>query len=256
MCQPGSRGLSSRSERSVPVGEIYGRNDRLGGVGGRPSLRPTPAAAPRVDTKAAVAAIAGPTADNVTKVLSGAPVVPAKLPVPASVAPTAAVTRSSGTPVMRPVLTATRTTPAEFQASVRDHVSAIQGELAASTASTPTAKSVPSVQTQPSNSVMLPSGIEFKGNYVQKQLVREFLKIAQQVAAMPTGVEHKEARKTARTRLCFQIQNLLSLRFVDADKRRFARTVSAELAARLPLGADLSQILPAFIQEWAEGKNM
>lgn len=258
MCQPGSRGLSARSERSIPVNDIYpGGRDRLGGVGGRPSLRPTPAAAPRVETKAAVAAISGPTADQAAKVLSGAPAAPqAQAPI-APAAPTVTRRMVSSTPTMRPVPTVTRTPPADFQASVRGHVSAIRDELAASAASAPTmTKPVPAVSTQPSDAVMLPSGVEFRGNDVQKQLVREFLKIAQQVAAMPTGVEHKDARKAARTRLCFQIQGLLSMRFVDADKRRFARTVSAELASRLPADTNLSQILPVFIQEWAEGKNM
>ena len=241
MCQPGSRGLSARSERSVPVESIYGRNNRLGGVGGRPSLRSTPAAAPRVEAKAAVAAISGPTVDNVTKVLSGAP---------------AAAMKSTGTPVMQPVPVAARVTPEAFQASVRSHVGAIRDELAASVASAPAAKPTSSIQAQPSNSVMLPSGVEFRGNDVQKQLVRDFLKIAQQVAAMPTGVEHKEARKAARARFCFQIQNLLGLRYVDADKRKFAKTVTDALTQKLPLGSDLNQIVPAFIQEWAEGRNM
>ncbi|MCX6733859.1 MAG: hypothetical protein NTX63_03515 [Candidatus Peregrinibacteria bacterium] len=238
MCQPGSRGLSARSERSVPVGEIYRGSNRLGGVGGRPSLRPTPAAAPRVETQAAVAAISGPTAGNVAKALTETPA-----------APTATRRVVSSTPVMRPVSTATKIAPADFQASVRAHRDDILGQLAAATAS---------VQAQPSNSVsvVLPSGVEFRGNDVQKRLVGEFLKINQQVAAMPTGVEHKDARKAARARLCFQIQNLLGMRFVDADKRRFARTVSAELASRLPADTNLSQILPVFIQDWAEGKNM
>lgn len=256
MCQPGSRGLSARSERSVPVESIYGRNNRLGGVGGRPSLRSTPAAAPRVEMKAAVAAISGPTADDVTKVLSGAPAAPAKLPAPTPVAPTAAAMKSTGTPVMQPVPVAARVTPEAFRASVRSHVGAIRDELATSVTSAPAAKPTSSVQAQPSNSVMLPSGVEFRGNDVQKQLVRDFLKIAQQVAAMPTGVEHKEARKAARARFCFQIQNLLGLRYVDADKRKFAKTVTDALTQKLPLGSDLKQIVPAFIQEWAEGRNM
>jgi|GEM_PF-3849268 len=239
MCQPGSRGLSARSERSVPVRDIYpaGR-DRLGGVGGRPSLRPTPAAAPRIDeTKAAVTAIAGPTADQAAKVLSGTP-------TPAATPTTTRRTVPSN-PVIRPVATATEVSPAKFRATVRDHVSAIQDELAASAASA-----------QPSNAVMLPSGVEFKGDFMQKQLVREFLKIAQQVAAMPTGVEHKDARKAARTTLCYQIQKLLGMRFVDVDKKRFAQTVSVELAKKLPAGTDLNQILPVFILEWAAGRNM
>lgn len=258
--------MSARSERSVPVNDIYpGGRERLGGVGGRPSLRPTPAAAPTVETKKAVAAITTPTAGNVTKALTGAPTptAPAAPAAPqaqapiAPAAPTATRRMVANTPVMRPVPTAAKVNPTDFQASVRGHVSAIRDELAASAASAPTmTKPVPAVSTQPSNAVMLPSGLEFRGNDVQKQLVREFLKIAKQVADLPTGVEHKEVRKAARTLLCRQIQKLLGMRFVDADKRRFARTVSAELASRLPADTNLSQILPVFIQEWAEGKNM
>lgn len=257
MCQPGSRGLNARSEKSVPVNAIYpGDRDRLGGVGGRPSLRPAPAAAPRIDETKAVAAISGPTASNVTRALTGAPA-PMAPAAPQAQAPTATRRIVSSPPVIRPVATATKVSPADFQASVRGHVSAIQDELAASAASAPTmTKPVPAVSAQPSNAVMLPSGVEFRGNDVQKQLVREFLKIAKQVADLPTGVEHKDARKAARTSLCYQIQKLLGMRFVDVDKRRFAQTVSAELKSKLPTGTDLSQILPVFIQEWAAGKNM
>lgn len=226
MCQPGSRYVAPRHERAASPRDIFGDgSSKL--EGGR-----TPTRGPGISAKGPVGTIAGATGGRARDLIgeSAAPAIPA--PAPAAQSPTSI----NGMPPIAPAKDS-GATPPEMRAQVDSAVANIR-------------KEVGEVTTKPSPIQ------EFRGTPAQQQLFRDFAAICRDADSMPTGSQNRDARKTIRNRLCFRIQRSLNFSYVHGDKKKFAEAVRYELAQRLPSGTDIITMLPKFMTEWLEGRNL
>lgn len=257
MCQRGSRYVPAHHERAVSPGEIFG--DGSGKLeGGR-----TPTRGPGISAKGPVAGIAGAMGDK-ARGLIGEPaarlVPPPSVVVPTSPTPAAkSPTSINGMPAIAPAEDSGATSP-EVRAQVDSAVAQIQKEVGAVATTSPQQVST-GVRRQVRDleggaNVASPSAIKFHGTPFQEQLVRDFTQICRDADNMPEGREKRDARRAIRNRLCFAIQRALGLSYVHGDKKKFAQVVRDQLAQRLPPGTDIAPLLPAFMKEWLDGRNL